>query len=655
MRGPWPRVQVNGRLESAEMEWLHTNAAGAYSMSTVAMRNTRRYHGVFVASLNPPVDRVVVVSHAETTVVSADRSYRLAVQQSPDRAPTPGYRFLESFEQDPIPRWTYRLGKSRFERTFALVRGKNALVAGYTWHGREPASLKLRPLMPMRRIHALTHEHGAMVQRVRLYPGRVEIRPVLALPSIVFGHEGTFLGSPDWYRRIEYPEDKLRRADWQEDLWTPGSFEMVLEPAVTSYMVVSLDALPEGSPEELVAETAGALLAEDPGNERPLSVRELSVAAAQFCADACEESSVIAGYPWLTALSRDALIALPGLYLVRGRVDAAKRVLSTLVRAMRDDLVPRRIKGSDGRDDALSADATLWLFEGVRQLVAVTGAGDAIVRSILYPALCRVFERVSGPRRDVLWLTEDGLIASGDEEVALMWLDAQTGTILATPRCGHTVELQALWSKGSETLAVLARAYGDIAVADAANAATGRVRTAFATRFWCDATRYPYDCLRAANDADGPISDSSIRPNALVALDVDPALFERWQAVAILERVRERLLTVRGIRSLDPDQPGYRGEYEGTFEERRLACYQGLAWTHLLGAYARASLRLTPDDFDLQESLRIRVEDARVGGAVLGQVSQFSDGEPPHRPGGCPAQATSVAELLRTLVWDLGL
>ena len=159
----------------------------------------------------------------------------------------------------------------------------------------------------------------------------------------------------------------------------------------------------------------------------------------------------------------------------------------------------------------------------------------------------------------------------------------------------------------------------------------------------------------ASTTPTAPFSTRAFAANALVALDVDPELFERWQAVAILDRVRERLLTVRGVRSLDPEQPGYRGEYEGTFAERTLAYHQGLAWTHLLGAYARASLRLAPDDFDLQESLRVRVEEARRGGSVLGQVSQFADGEAPHRAGGCPAQATSVAELLRTLVWDLGL
>lgn len=655
MSGPWPRVAVNGRLESAELEWLHTNGAGAYAMSTVAMRHTRRYHGILVAALDPPVDRYVVVSHTETNVTVGDRSYRLAVQQSPDAAPTPGYRYLETFDQDPIPRWTYRLGKGRLERTLCLVRGKNAVIASYTWAGREPAHLHLRPLMPMRRIHMLTREHGGMVQRVRLQPGLVDIQPMPNLPRVLFGHSGIFLGSPDWYRRLEYPEDKLRRGEAEEDLWTPGFFDLPLPPNETQYVVVAVGELPAGKPAELVAETVRVLRATDPGEERPEAVRALSIAADQFCADQCDVPAIIAGYPWLTALSRDQLVALPGVYLARGKTAEAKRVLAALVAAMHDDLVPRRIRDAGRSDFALSADASLWLFEAVRLLVSKVGVDDPEVRRTLYPALVRIFRRVQAPRRSVLWLDASGFVASGDDEVALTWLDASTGDTAATPRRGLTVELQALWSKGCETLASLAAAYRDEALAGEARAACQRTRRSFASRFWCEATRYPYDCLRSLEGEDGEVADASIRPNALVALDVDPDSFERWQAVAILERVRKRLLTVRGVRSLDPNEPGYRGEYEGSLEERRLAYHQGLGWTHLLGAFARASLRLSPDDFDLQEEMRVRVEEARIGGPVLGQVSQFSDGEFPYLPGGCPAQATSVGELLRTLVWDLEL
>jgi predicted glycogen debranching enzyme len=489
-----------------------------------------------------------------------------------------------------------------------------------------------------------------------MYPGEVEIQPIATFPRVVFGHSGVFVGSPDWYRRLEYPEDALRRVEAEEDLWTPGSFELELLPGKAAHFVVGVGGLPSAPFERHFEDTVAFLRAQDPGDERPPAVRELSIAAEQFCADACEHPAVVAGYPWLTVLSRDELVALPGLYLVRGNVEGARRVLREVVDALCDDLVPRRIRSVETTPSPPSVDATLWLFEAVRHLAAATGPSDVTVKDVLYPALRRIFRHVLTPGSSALTLSPDGLVVSRDDDVAFTWMNAHTGaTTAATPRRGLPVELQALWTKGCETLTNLARAYGDVEIEQEATTARARARASFAARFWCEATRYPYDCLRSVDDADGPIMDASIRPNALVALDVDPDLFERWQAVAILERVRERLLTVRGVRSLDPNQPGYRGEYEGTFEERAIAYHQGLAWTHLLGAYARASLRLAPDDFELQENLRVRIEEARAGGPVLGQVSQFADGEPPHRAGGCPAQATSVAELLRTLAWDLGL
>ena len=650
----WPRVQVNGRLESAEKEWLHSNGAGAYAMSTVALRHTRRYHGLLVASLAPPVDRYVIVSHAETTVLVGERSYRLTVHQSPDGAPTPGYRFLESYDQDPIPRWTYRLGRARLEHTIAFVRGRNAIVCGYTWHGGSAVSMVLRPLLPMRRIHALSVEHGSMVQRVKMQPGSVAIRPVAALPSVVFGHDGVFVGSPDWYRRLEYPEDKLRRVESEEDLWTPGSFELKLRPKQTEYFTIAVGELPGDPPAHAAAQTIAYLLKQDPGDDHPGAVRQLSIAADQFCADDCEYPAMIAGYPWLTARSRDALIALPGLYLARGRIDAAKAVLGTVVRSMRGGMIPRRIAPVGRDEEALSAESTLWLFEAVRQIERLVGPEDACVKKELYPALVSVFRSASARVNGALWLSEDGLVATRDD-VAAGWADVGIEEVLTTTRHGFAVEHQALWSKGCETLARLARSSGDARTGDEAESACRKARAAFMSKFWCDATRYPYDCFRISDDQGAPVPDPSVRPNALVALDIDVDLFQRRQVIAILERVRERLLTVRGIRSLDPGDPGYRGEYEGTFRDRRLAYYQGLAWTHLIGAYARASLALSPDDFDLQENLRVRVEEARHGGPVLGHVSEFADGDPPHRAGGCPAHAMTVAELLRTLVWDLGL
>jgi glycogen debranching enzyme len=151
----------------------------------------------------------------------------------------------------------------------------------------------------------------------------------------------------------------------------------------------------------------------------------------------------------------------------------------------------------------------------------------------------------------------------------------------------------------------------------------------------------------------GAFRDPSIRPNALMALTIDPELFTHWQAVAIVERVRERLLTPIGLRTLEQRHPDYRGDFRGPMNQRQAAYHQGTCWVFLLGFYARAALALEPNDFELQIELRHTIERLMDAGPLLGQLAQVASGDPPHHLGGCPAQAWSVAELARTL-HDLG-
>ena len=137
--GPFPRVETLGQLERAQAEWLHTNGAGAYAMSTVALMHTRRTHGILVAAIDPPVNRYVILSHADVQVEVAGKVYRLWTHQFPEIAPTPGYRLLRRFVQDPIPTWMFGLGDGEFEVKLSLVRGRNALVLAYTWRGASSA------------------------------------------------------------------------------------------------------------------------------------------------------------------------------------------------------------------------------------------------------------------------------------------------------------------------------------------------------------------------------------------------------------------------------------------------------------------------------------------------------------------------------------
>jgi predicted glycogen debranching enzyme len=653
--GAWPSIEVNGAIEKAESEWLHTNGAGAYSMSTIALMHTRRHHGALVAALPPPLGRHVIVSHADLTLTleAERRQYRLATHQFPEVAPTPGYRNLLSFAQDPIPRWVFRTGSGTLERTLCLVRGENAVIMGYTWSGTGQARISLRPLMPLRPVDALMHEHGGMEQLVALRPGTVELRPLERLPPIYFAHDGMFMGAPDWWRRFEYLADRGVHAEFQEDMWTPGVFELRLEPGRTSYLVVSVGRLLGRPASEMVLEACEAISREALGVGRPPAVRLLSVAAEQFCLDAATPPMIIAGYPWHAPYTRDFLLALPGLTLARGRVDLAVRALPALLASQRGGFLPEvLVQPGEPRAKPLP-DATLWLYEVARLLLPELGPEHAELKRKLYAALVRSFARLRGGIRRWGWLSADGLLVNGAAGMALTWMDARTRVGPVTPRRGIAIEQQALFTQATGTLAKLAAEYGNQPLADACEQAGVRARAAFKARFWCHDTDFPYDCVSESRDAQDAWVDASIRPNALIALAVDPSLFEPWQARAIVARVRAELLTSRGIRSLSPHDPRYVSQFAGTLEERELSYHQGTAWTHLLGFYVRAAIRLAPDDAELREELCQVIEGALDGSVILGQIAQLADGDPPNRARGCPAQATSVAELIRALVVDL--
>lgn len=648
--GPWPAVSIDGELERAEREFLHTNGAGAYAMSTLALMHTRRHHGLLVAALEPPVGRYVILSHAETTVTVADRTYKLATHQFPGVAPTLGYRHLKTFAQDPLPRWTYRLGKGTLERTIALARGKNAVVLRYHWAGKSTVRMSLMPLMPLRPLEHLAREHGGMKQKVTLRPNEVEIQPVMALPPITFAHRGVFMGSPDWWRRFEYSEDLRRYPDFQEDMWTPGTFELSLDPDRDTYLVVAAGGLPSATPEELMAEARAHLLSLDPGPSVSGTIRTLSVAADSFHNDACARPAIVAGYPWLGAPLRDWLIAFPGSYLGRDR-GAAESLCAAAV-LLRAGFLPRELPTSTARRIP-SPDATLWLFEAARVLAERLGLDDPAVKNRLYPRLVRAFVRLSSKRsRRHAFITAEGFVATEPPEPGT-WMDARAAGVPVTPRNGLAVEHQALWFCACRTLGAWARYYGHPRLAERAEACRDAVASAFSARFWCNETDYPFDDTSAERATAESWADASIRPNALIALALAPELFEPWQADAIVSRVKSELLTARGVRTLSGEDRAFQGHYEGTADERERALHQGSAWPFLLGFYVRAVRAQNLGDEDVRAELVELIEGAARGGSVLGHVAQIADGEEPHRWRGCPAQSWSSALLLAALKVDL--
>jgi predicted glycogen debranching enzyme len=462
-----------------------------------------------------------------------------------------------------------------------------------------------------------------------------------------------FMGSPDWWRKFEYLEDRADGLAFQEDMWTPGVLELVLEPGRTSHVAVSVGAPLDAPPGEIVLEAAEFLRRQDLGPTRSNAVRVLGVAAEQFCLDAREPPAIAAGYPSHGLYVRDSILALPGLLIAREELERAERVLGALLCHQRGGLLPAVVPAPGMRRSRSLPDATLWLFETTRLLLARRGPRHPFIARTLFPALARAFMRFTSRRKRLVWCSSDGLLVTSERDVALTWMDAQVNTKPVTPRTGIVVEHQALFTRGADLLATLASFYGHDALAGRANDAANRARAAFRARFWCTESDYPYDCVSEARDRADAWADASVRPNALTALAVDPTLFEDWQAEAILRRVQSELLTRQGVRSLTPQDGRYIGHFGGNVAEREFAYHQGTAWTHLLGHYARAAHQRWGDEPQGRDELVRLLEYVVDSGPLFGQLAQLSDGDEPFRPRACPAQATAVAEILRALV-ELG-
>jgi len=158
--------------------------------------------------------------------------------------------------------------------------------------------------------------------------------------------------------------------------------------------------------------------------------------------------------------------------------------------------------------------------------------------------------------------------------------------------------------------------------------------------FWNPQKSYLYDYI---DPEDRP--NTQIRPNAILALSLHHCAFPPEQGRLIVDRAKSSLLTPYGLRSLDPADPNYIGEYCGNQKQRDRAYHQGTVWTWLIGAFIRAHERFyasEPLPFDWQPLL-----DHFLKQACVGSISEIFDGDAPHTPRGAISQAWSVAEVIR--------
>jgi predicted glycogen debranching enzyme len=638
---------IRNNLEAAERcEWWLANGRGGYAGGTVAGSLTRRYHGLLIAPVDPPLGRVLVLAKADATVTIDGQPYALFANRWASGAIVPdGHRLIEEFELDgTVPCWRFRCGDDVVEQRIWMEPGADTVYVA--WRCDTRAALSVTLLANGRDHHGDTRP-DAFQPEIAAEGARLTVAMPERFALTIQANGGVIESRRDWYWDFDLPVERERGLNDRDAHLHVGDLSLSLTPGKWSGFAAGLAKVSTNLAAALTRRRAHDRAA-IPGAfaKAPDWVRRLALAADAFLVarsipDFPNGKTVIAGYPWFGDWGRDTMISLPGLCLATGRFDDARTILETFARFVDGGMIPNLFSDHPGgRPEYNTADATLWFVEAWRAYVEATG--DLAALRNVFPILAGIIAaHRQGTRYGIGVEPADGLLRAGEPGIQLTWMDAKVGDWVVTPRAGKPVEINALWFNALSAMADMADRIGESA--DAYRDAAGRAKSGFA-RFTMPDGNGLYDVI------DGPDgADPSLRPNQIFAVSLWASPLDPAAQRAVLDACAP-LVTPVGLRSLAPGSPGYCGAYRGGRTERDGAYHQGTVWPWLLGPWVLAEHRVTGDAAAAQRTLEGIA--AHLCDAGLGTVGEIFDADPPVTPRGCPAQAWSVACVLEAW-WKL--
>jgi len=692
-------------------EWLLTNNRGGYASSTIVGCNTRRYHGLLVGSLNPPANRIMALANClETVMFTCGRAngevFNLSTFEFQGKFAPEGFSYIKQFRQDTGVHFYYQLAQLQLTKSIYLLRDTDTVGLVYDFTSvQEPAEFVLRPFVVLRDFHTLQKSCAPLKvylvgrQAYLERNARGEIRDtryeMQAGHSLLVRHNmpgscELFLSCPStnfekdeqWWFNFVYRNDRQRGQDFTEDLWTPGFFKCRIDSPTKIIFWANLAS--QCNPEQLIKNDINTVR-EDLHRHRSIVItaakknRRLSIANRQFrmlCLAADQfiskrqtdqpspsegrgqnyRATILAGFPWFADWGRDAFVALPGLLLSTGRIDKAKSVLTTFAQAADEGMIPNRFDDNSNTAYFNSIDASLWFINAAFQYLKAAGDSETFTRQLL-PAIRWIIDSYYNGTRFGICADADGLITAGNDGTQLTWMDAKFDGVAFTPRYGKAVEINALWYNG---LCCLAEFYaGPRVFLSKTRAGTGRdteaakhyksiaekIAASFCELFWNEKCGYLNDCILP----DGSV-DATLRPNQIFAVSLPFSPLPPRQQASVVDAVQKNLLTPYGLRTLSAADSRYKGTYIGPQQQRDEAYHQGTVWPYLIGPFVASYLKVNgfsrkskrkAADF-IEPLMQHLTEDG-----CLGQLGEIFDGDAPHKPRGCIAQAWSVAELIR--------
>lgn len=660
------REVCGDRNSATSREWLVTNGIGGYASGTIGGALTRRYHGLLVAALNPPLGRTLLLTKLDEEVEYDGCSYPLYANDWITGVTNPlGFQNIESFKLDgTVPTWKFAIGDALLVKSVWMQQGTNTTYVKYRLkRATQPLKISLKALVNYRDYHGDTQAKDWVMDIATVDHGIRITADADATPFYLLCDRATVFPNHEWYYGFSLAVEQYRGMSDREDHLHAATFEATLNPGESLTIVASTES-------QLDLDGAAALKGRHVYEQKLISfwdanrpntskktppwIHHLVLAADQFIVNrsvpheaalseaASHESvgkTIIAGYPWFGDWGRDTMISLPGLTLATGRPEVARAILRTFAQYVSQGMLPNRFPDVGEVPEYNTVDATLWYFEAIHQYYNATD-DDSLLYD-LFPVLADMIDwHCRGTRYNIHLDPSDGLLYAGEAGVQLTWMDAKVEDWVVTPRIGKPVEINALWYNALRTMAKFARLVGKPhqeyeAIAD-------RTLAKF-HRFWNAEAGYCYDVL---DTPDG--NDAALRPNQIFAVSLPESPLSVVQQRAVVDVCGRRLVTSYGLRSLSPDHPQYQGHYGGDRFQRDGAYHQGTVWGWLLGSFVVAHLRVYNNPAIAQEWLEPMAQHLKAHG--LGSGSEIFDGDAPMTPRGCIAQAWTVAEVLRAWV-----
>jgi predicted glycogen debranching enzyme len=656
-------------------EWILTNGLGSYSSQSLPGLNTRKYHGLLVAALNPPGYRTVCLSKLDEDVIVGSETYRLGSNEFRNTVYPDGYKLIKEFCIDPFPNYFYDVGGVAVQKTIFLPNNQNAVGIIYKAENRNKDEVKVRlyPLLTCRYFHTVVdrlHIPLNFTQESR----EKEVQATFQRPQaavICRVTEGVFEEGFNWVERLTYREEYSRGEANMDDCFQPGFFELTVpvegKKAFAFSCAVGGDAQAAKSILDNVGETFDLIntsfiteqnrlqtLLSDFQKAHPTVpmsdwLEWILLAADSFLVQsASDRKAIIAGYFWFEPWGRDTFISLPGLLLTTGHYIDAKEILQNFIQYCKGGLIPNFVTDKTGVPVYNTVDGTLWYVNAVLQYVKYTGDLD-FVKTELWDNLQSIIENHTAGTLFGIKVDDDGLLMHGPR---LTWMDAVVEGDMITPRAGKAVEIQALWYNTLRAMLYFAKCFGDGDLAGKYQKMADKTSKSFNAKYWNEKLGCLFDVLEATGGV-----DASMRPNQTFAVSLDYSMLDREKSKKVVEVVNRELVTPYGLRTLSLEDPKFVGRCYGDRRSRDTAYHNGTIWPWLLGPFITAYLKV--NDYTPQarkyalDNLVLPLFSVGIHQGGLGTINEIYDCDPPNEPRGCISQAWSVGEPLRAYIEDV--